>query len=299
MRAFLCSAFLFLGVPLGMAPALALAGDAAASDRAQQGEYLLRAGGCVTCHTADQDDAPFLAGGRAIKSPFGTFYGSNITPDPQTGIGGWTEEDLVRALGHGVSPDGRHYYPVFPYTAFTRMRREDIAALWAYLQTVEPVQQPNRPHELDWQVRLRPALRVWKWLHFRPGEFEPRPEATEAWNRGAYLSQALAHCAECHTPRTRTGGLDPHRRYAGARLPGGEVAPNITPDRQTGIGRWRPAHLARYLDFGMDPQGDFAGGSMGDVIREGTSHLTDEDRRALVEYLLALEPIAHEVPPAE
>ncbi len=281
------------------APAEALAGAEGAADRLQQGAYLLRAGGCVSCHTEDRDDAPFLAGGRAIESPFGTFYGSNITPDPETGIGGWTEEDFVRALRHGRSPAGDHYYPVFPYTAFTRMRREDISALWAYLQTVEPVHQPAPAHELAWYVRFRPALRIWKLLHFRSTEFEPRPEASEAWNRGAYLSQALAHCAECHTPRTRTGGLDPHLRYAGARMPGGGVAPNITPDRETGIGRWRGAHLVRYLDFGMDPAGDFAGGAMADVIQEGTSHLSDADRRALAVYLLALDPIHHEVPQAE
>lgn len=287
---------------VGMAPAGAWAGAEGAedaADRVQQGAYLLRAGGCVSCHTEDRDDAPFLAGGRAIESPFGTFYGSNITPDPETGIGQWTEEDFVQALRHGRSPAGDHYYPVFPYTAFTRMQREDISALWAYLQTVEPVHQPSRAHDLAWYVRFRPALQVWKLLHFRPAEFEPRAEASETWNRGAYLSQALAHCAECHTPRTWTGGLDPHLRYAGARLPDGGAAPNITPDRDTGIGRWRAAHVARYLDFGMDPSGDFAGGSMADVIQEGTSHLSDADRRALAEYLLALDPIHHEVPRAD
>jgi mono/diheme cytochrome c family protein len=273
--------------------------DAGASEQVRQGEYLLRAGGCVSCHTEKTDGAPFLAGGRAIESPFGTFYGPNITPDPETGIGGWSEEDFARALRHGISPGGRHYYPAFPYTSYTRMRPEDIAALWAYLQTVEPVRRENREHELVWYAGFRPGLRLWKFLHFRPGEFEPRPEATDEWNRGAYLSRALAHCAECHSPRTRTGGLDPQRLYAGAMMGGGDAVPNITPDRETGIGRWRAGHLMRYLDLGMDPDGDFAGGAMGDVISEGTSHLTDEDRRALVVYLRALDPIQNQAPPAD
>lgn len=273
--------------------------DAVASDQVRQGEYLLRAGGCVSCHTEKADDASFLAGGRAIESPFGTFYGPNITPDPETGIGGWSEQDFARALRHGTSPGGRHYYPAFPYTSYTRMRSEDVAALWAYLQTVEPIRRDNREHELVWYAGFRPVLGLWKFLHFRPGEFEPRPEATEEWNRGAYLSRALAHCAECHSPRTRTGGLDPRRLYSGTRTDGGDAVPNITPDRETGIGRWRAGHLMRYLDLGMDPDGDFAGGPMGDVISEGTSHLSDEDRRALVVYLLALEPIENRVSPAD
>ncbi|TVP78223.1 cytochrome c [Thioalkalivibrio sp.] len=273
--------------------------DDGVSEQVRQGEYLLRAGGCVSCHTEKADDAPFLAGGRAIESPFGTFYGPNITPDPETGIGGWSEDDFARALRHGISPGGRHYYPAFPYTSYTRMRSEDIAALWAYLQTVEPVRLEDRAHELVWYARFRPGLRVWKFLHFRPAEFEPRPDATEEWNRGAYLSGALAHCAECHSPRTRTGGLDPERLYSGARMGDGDAAPNITPDRETGIGRWSPRHLMRYLDMGMDPDGDFAGGAMGDVIGEGTSHLTDEDRRALVVYLRELDPIENRVPPAD
>lgn len=282
-----------------MSAAAPAAPDAGASERLQKGEYLLRAGGCVSCHTEKAADAPFLAGGRPVESPFGTFFGPNITPDPATGIGRWTEEDFERALRRGLSPAGRHYYPAFPYTAYSRMRRDDVAALWAYLQTVEPVRRENRPHELTWFARFRPGLGVWKFLHFRPAVFEASSDQSEEWNRGAYLSQALSHCAECHSPRTRTGGLKPGLLYSGGRIGGGDVAPNITPDRDTGIGRWRATHLQRYLDFGMDPDGDFAGSAMADVIREGTSHLTDEDRQAVVVYLRALEPIRREVPAAD
>lgn len=261
----------------------------------QRGEYNLRAAGCVSCHTAKADDAPFLAGGRAIDSPFGTFYGPNITPDEETGIGGWSADDLVRALHEGRGPDGRHYYPALPYTSYTRMSREDIEAIWAYLQTVEPVKRENTPHELVWYARFRPGLRFWKILHLHPGEFQPRESETDQWNRGAYLVNAMAHCAECHTPRTFTGGLDPNRLFAGQRLPDGDIVPNITPDEETGIGSWRPRHIVRYLDLGMDPDGDFAGSSMADVINEGTTHLTDEDRRAITVYLLSLDPVHHDL----
>jgi mono/diheme cytochrome c family protein len=271
-----------------------LAAGSPDEDLIKRGEYNLRAAGCVSCHTAKQDDAPFLAGGRAIDSPFGTFYGPNITPDPETGIGDWTADDLVQALRQGRGPDGRHYYPALPYTSYTRMRREDIEAIWAYLQTVEPVRQENRPHELVWFARFRPGLRFWNVLHLLPGEFQPRESESDEWNRGAYLVNAMAHCAECHTPRTRTGGLDPNRLFAGQRLDG-EVIPNITPDRETGIGRWSGRHIVRYLDMGMDPDGDFAGSSMADVIKEGTSFLTAEDRRAIAVYIMSLEPIRHDL----
>ncbi|WP_028484521.1 cytochrome c [Thioalkalivibrio sp. ALE17] len=267
--------------------------EADAEDRIAYGEYVLRAGGCVTCHTAE--DGEFLAGGRPIESPFGVFYGPNITPDPEHGIGGWSEDDFKRALQQGRGPDGRHYYPAFPFTSYTRMKDEDIEALWAFLQAeVEPVARENTPHDLVWYARFRPSLMGWKWLHFEPGAFEPDPDESEQWNRGAYLTLALGHCMECHTPRTRTGGLDLERLGAGARLPDGDVASNITPDRETGIGRWGERHIARYLEMGLTRDGDFAGGAMADVIDHGTAHLTDEDRRAIAVYLQSLEPLEHE-----
>ncbi|ABI56511.1 c-type cytochrome [Alkalilimnicola ehrlichii MLHE-1] len=285
---------------LAAAAVLALTGPAAAEapgdDPVTRGEYVMRAGGCVSCHTPRDEDAEFLAGGRALETPFGTFYGPNITPDPEYGLGDWSLDDFIGAMTEGRAPDGRHYYPVFPYTSYTRMRRQDLEDLWAYLQSLEPVSQPNRPHELHWHVRWRLPLAGWKWLNFEPGEFEPDPSRSETWNRGAYLVHALSHCAECHTPRTRTGGLDRDRWLAGARDgPEGETAPNITPHRETGIGRWSERHLVRYLDFGMDPDGDFAGGLMGEFIDESSSHLSDDDRRAIAHYILSLEPIEHAV----
>ncbi|QKT02526.1 cytochrome c [Ectothiorhodospiraceae bacterium 2226] len=267
--------------------------EAGEEDLIAHGRYVLRAGGCVTCHTAKEGE--FLAGGRPIASPFGTFYGPNITPDAEHGIGDWSEEDLRRALLDGRGPDGRHYYPVFPFTSYTKMQARDVEALWAFLQSeVAPVARENTPHELLWFARFRPALRGWRWLHFEPGTFEPDPDESDEWNRGAYLTLALGHCMECHTPRTRTGGLQREQLGAGARLPGGDVAPNITPERETGIGRWGARHIARYLEMGLTRDGDFAGDSMADVIDDGTSHLTDADRRAIAVYLRALEPMHHE-----
>jgi mono/diheme cytochrome c family protein len=263
-------------------------------ERLAHGEYVLRAGGCVSCHTAE--DGEFLAGGRAIESPYGTFFGPNITPDPEHGIGRWSEADFRRALLKGESPDGRHYYPVFPYTAYTKLQVRDVEALWAYLQSgqVEPVAREDRPHELDWFVRFRPVLGVWKWLHFDAGTFQAEPRRSERWNRGAYLTRALGHCMQCHTPRTRTLGLDLERLGAGSRLPDGDVASNITPDPETGIGRWAERHIARYLEIGLTRDGDFAGGSMADVIDDGTAHLIDADRRAIATYLQSLAPVEHE-----
>ncbi len=267
--------------------------EAGEEARIAYGEYVLRAGGCVTCHTAE--DGEFLAGGRPIESPFGVFYGPNITPDDEHGIGGWSQDDFKRALREGRAPNGQHYYPAFPFTSYTQMKSEDVEALWAFLQSeVEPVAKENTPHELVWFARFRPSLMGWKWLHFEPGTFEPAPDESDQWNRGAYLVLALGHCMECHTPRTRTGGLEMERLGAGARLPDGDVAGNITPDRETGVGRWGERHIARYLEMGLTRDGDFAGGGMADVIDHGTSYLSEEDRRAIAVYLRSLEPIEHE-----
>lgn len=285
-----------VAVALLAAAATPAAAETPGDDPVSRGEYVMRAGGCVSCHTPRDDDAELLAGGRALETPFGTFYGPNITPEPEHGLGDWTLDDFIAAMTEGRAPDGRHYYPVFPYTSYTQMKRQDLEDLWAYLQSLEPVSKPNRSHELYWFVRWRTPLMGWKWLNFEPGPFEPDPERSDTWNRGAYLVNALSHCAECHTPRNLTGGLDRSLWLAGAADgPEGETAPNITPDRETGIGRWSERHLTRYLEFGMTPGGDFAGGLMGEFVDESSSHLTDEDRQAIAHYILSLDPIEHTV----
>lgn len=274
----------------GLLLGVCAAAGAAEPTAVERGKYLFHAALCEVCHTAE--DGKFLAGGRPLPSPFGTFYSPNITPDPRTGIGAWSEEEFVRALRDGVAPDGRHYYPAFPYTAYTRLRRQDMLAIKAYLDTVEPIDQPNRDHDLSWYASWRKPIGLWKWLYFEPGEFQPDPARDAAWNRGAYLAKAAAHCAECHTPRNILGALDPDLRYSGAKDgPEGETTPNITPHKKQGIGTWTVSMLSFYLEIGMDPKGDFAGSLMAKVIDKGTGKLTAEDRDAIATYLLSLPAI--------
>jgi mono/diheme cytochrome c family protein len=262
----------------------------------EKGEYIFHAAGCFSCHTDVDNDGPPLAGGRALQTPFGTFYSPNITPDLEHGIGDWSDDDFVRALRKGVAPDGSHYYPAFPYTSYTRMRREDMLALKAYLFSRTPVARPNRPHDLPWYLAFRPSLWLWKQLYFDQGEFEEVVDRSPTWNRGAYLVLALGHCAECHSPRNRLGAVETEMRFAGTRSgPGNGAVPNITPDVETGIGGWPRGDIAYYFQTGADPDGDYAGGEMAEVIDEGLSRLDPSDLEAMAEYLRSLPPVAHSV----
>jgi mono/diheme cytochrome c family protein len=276
---------------LCLAPAAALAqADQAQIDR---GAYIFTAADCGACHTDVKGKGPPLAGGRPLATPFGTFYSPNITPDPETGIGRWTDADFIRALREGVSPGGDHYFPVFPYPSFTKMTDQDILDLKAYIFSLPPVAQPNREHEIDFPYGWRPSVCFWKQLNFTPGALTPDPAQSPEWNRGAYLVQALGHCGECHTPRGWLGGLDTSVAYSGtADGPDGEKVPNITPDPDTGIGTWSPADVVRVLRTGQLPDGDFVGSVMGEVV-ESTSELTDADRQAIAAYLASLPPVAN------
>jgi mono/diheme cytochrome c family protein len=261
-----------------------------------RGAYVLRASGCVTCHTDEENDGQVLAGGRALETPFGTFYSPNITPDRDHGIGAWQARDFFQALVHGVAPDGSSYYPVFPYTSYTRMRREDMFALWVYLASVPKSARENTAHQLVWYRRPRIVNRIWKLLFFEPGVFRAREDRSKEWNRGAYLVKAMAHCGECHTPRTPFGNLDEDLPYTGARDgPEGESVPNITPDTDTGIGDWSRSELVDYLSEGLLPDGDNAGSLMADVIDDGLSRLTPEDLNAIAEFIMTLTPIRNEI----
>lgn len=273
--------------------AFSLAQEKSPENTLERGEYLLHAGGCTTCHTEDVDGAVPLAGGRAMESPFGTFYSPNITPDPDSGIGNWSDEDFVNALWDGESPDGDHYFPAFPYTAYTGVSRADLLAIKTYLFSLDPVQRDNREHDLAWYMSSRLAAGAWKKLNFAAIRFVPEPNQSESWNRGAYLVRHLGHCGECHTPRSKTGVLQQDREMAGSVL-GEEAIPNITPDRVDGIGRWSVSDIEYFLDIGMLPDGDFAGSSMGSVIEDNTSNLTRDDRLAIAEYLKALPPVRAE-----
>ncbi len=257
------------------------------------GEYLFTIAGCNHCHTAD--DGPPLAGGRPLETPFGVFYTPNITAHDTAGIGAWSEAEFVRALRHGIAPDGSAYYPAFPFTSYTRMSDDDARAIHAYLRSQPVSARPNRAHELAWYVDWRFAARIWQWLFFESGELRPRGDRDAAWNRGAYIAEALAHCQECHTPRDWFGALRPELAYAGnADGPEGELVPNITPHPQTGIGDWSRESLQTFLRFGELPNGEYTAGTM-DAVILGTGQLTEADRNALIDYLRALPPIDNQV----
>ncbi|MDH3449275.1 MAG: cytochrome c [Gammaproteobacteria bacterium] len=263
------------------------------NDLLARGEYVLKISGCSHCHTAENGEP--LAGGRALATPFGTFYSPNITSHKSAGIGAWSENDFRAALHHGVSPDGSDYYPAFPFTSYARMLAEDARALQTYLLSLPASAQPNRAHELAWFVSWRLAAKAWKWLFFDSGEFKPDPARSPQWNRGAYIADALGHCGECHTPRNLFGALRFDQAYAGnAQGPDDELVPNITPDKETGIGNWSRNELRLFLQFGEYPNGEYAAGSMDPVI-QGLQHLTPQDRDALIDYLLALPPIDNRI----
>jgi mono/diheme cytochrome c family protein len=216
---------------------LACTAPLAAQDAVQRGEYLTRAGGCVSCHTTPGGTA--FAGGRALATPFGTFYSPNITPDMDTGIGRWTDAQFKTALRQGVRPDGANYFPVFPYTSFTNISDEDALAIKAYLFSLPPARQANRAHDVWFPFSWRFLQLGWKTLYFNAGPFRPDPARDATYNRGAYMVTALAHCGECHTPRNMFGAVEPSMALAGTRDgPDGQPVPNITPDRATGIGQW-------------------------------------------------------------
>ena len=261
----------------------------------ERGRYLIYAGGCITCHTADAEDAVPLAGGRPLETPFGTFYTPNITPDRATGIGDWSDEDFLQAFWEGVSPSGEHYFPAFPYPAYTGASRQDLLAMKAYLFDLEPVSMPLREHQLAWYMSTRLAAGAWKLRYFSPGRFVADDSRSERWNRGAYLVRHLGHCGECHTPRGSTGALVAERELAGGS--GGEedeAIPNITPHDADGIGKWSASDIEYFLDLGMLPDGDFAGSSMSSVIDDNTSKLTRDDRLAIAEYLRSLTALGDE-----
>jgi mono/diheme cytochrome c family protein len=273
-----------------MALCALFAGTAAAQEAlVAKGRYLTHAGGCITCHTEDRDEAVPLAGGYALESPFGTFYSPNITPDVETGIGRWTDEDFVAAFWDGVNPDGDHYFPAFPFTSYTGVSRDDLLAIKAYLFSLAPVAKQNRAHDLAWYMKSRLAAGAWKLRYFDSARFVPDPGKSERWNRGAYLTRHLGHCGECHTPRTNSGVSIIERELGGSgAVEDGESVPNITPHREAGIGRWSLDDIEYFLDIGMLPDGDFSGGSMSGVIEDNTSNLTRDDRLAIAEYLKSL-----------
>ncbi len=282
-----------------LAMAIATGGGAAAQQAtsaagsAASGAYLVRAAGCIACHTA-KGGATF-AGGREMKTPFGTFYTPNITPDKKTGIGAWSDADFDRALRHGTAPDGGKYYPVFPYASYALMTAQDASAIKTYLFTLKPVERANRAHELRFPFSMRILMRGWRMLFFADTPLKPAGKSPE-YDRGEYLVRALTHCGECHTPRNQFGAMRESLFLAGnAEGPDNELVPNITPDKKTGIGDWAPDEIAELLKSGESPLGTDVGGAMREAIRDGLKFLTEADRKAIATFLLAQKPIANKV----
>jgi len=264
---------------------------ALAQGDAKRGEYLSKAGGCIGCHTETRKDAQPFAGGRALKTPFGTFYGPNITPDAKAGIGSWQEADFIRAMREGKRPDGANYFPAFPYSSFTRISDADLRDLWAYLRTLKASAQPSKEHELGFFYRWRFLVTFWKWLFFDAGPLKPDPSKSEQLNRGRYLVDALGHCGECHTPRNFLGGPKKSRYLGGAKLGDDVNAPNITPTR---LKKYGPAELKDILTSGLYADGDVMGETMSEVVKNTTSQLTAPDLDALIAYLLSIVPLPDE-----
>jgi mono/diheme cytochrome c family protein len=262
--------------------------DAGAVER---GAYLARAANCVGCHTDKKHNGRPFAGGGEVPTPFGVYYSRNISPDRTYGIGAWSDPDFLRALRQGVSPSGEHYFPAFPFPSFTGMSDRDILDIWAWLKTQQPVPIANKPHGVPFPYDVRSTMVLWRLLYFTEGPLVPDPDRSPEWNRGRYLATAVSHCGECHTPRNFLGAPRGGRAFGGAMLAGagGIRAPNITPDRASGIGAWDLDDIIAVLKRGMEPDGEFVAAPMSDVV-EGTSKLTDEDVRAIAVYVRSVPP---------
>ena len=247
------------------------------------------AGGCSSCHAVPkQDDRLRLGGGLAIPSPFGTFYAPNISPDPNDGIGRWSEADFVTAVMKGTSPSGTHFFPAFPYTSYQHAKINDVRDLFAYLKKLPTVAGKVRDHDVPFPFNIRRDIGVWKWLFMDGKPFVADAGRSAQWNRGAYLVNGPGHCAECHSPRNLLGGIISAQRFSGGPNPEGEGwVPNIT---QKGIGEWSAKDIADFLETGEMPDGDSAGGLMARVIKN-TSQLSADDRAAIAEYLKSLPAV--------
>ncbi len=254
-----------------------------------RGAYVARLAGCIACHTDNRNGGAVLAGGGATDTAFGTFYAPNITPHPTDGIGDWTVSDFGRALTAGESPDGDHYFPVFPFAFYTRLTEQDVVDLWAAVNSVPPVAGVAPEHELDFPYNMRAGVGLWKWLYFNDGEFTADPSQSDEWNRGRYLALGPGHCGACHTPRTLLGGRNLEQRWSGGMGPDGEVVPPITASHLTEAG-WTEVSLAYALRSGVMPGGDVFGGSMAETVRDGTQFWTDADLSALATYIFNPEP---------
>lgn len=265
------------------APAACAASDQQDFAQRERGRYLAIAGDCGACHTVP-GEAQF-AGGRAIETPFGTLLGPNITPDRETGIGAWTDDEFVNALRRGTGRNGVHLYPAMPYPYMTKMTREEVLAIRAYLDTVPPVRHAVNVNQLPFPFDIRANMIAWNAQFFREGEFRRDPGQSEDWNRGAYLVEGPGHCGACHTPKNFEGGDKTSEALQGYALQGW-FAPNITNDARRGLGGWSVDDIATYLKTGRNAAAS-ASGPMGEEVARSSSQMTDADLHAIATYLKA------------
>ena len=272
--------------PLILCSALA-AGQAQAEpsdETIAHGKALVEAGDCTSCHTADP--AKPFAGGKRIDTPFGAIYSPNLTPDRDSGIGAWSDQDFYRALRYGVAPDGLRYYPAFPYPNFTKLTRDDILSIRAYLATLAPFQNEAPPPQLRFPLNFRMVMRAWNFLFFKPGIFEPDQNKSAEWNRGGYLVTGLAHCGACHTPKNIFGADRRGRSLSGGAVDGW-FAPRLDGAERGGLRSWSVEDIAEYLASGRNSK-SHADGLMAEVVVSSTSKMSDADVRAIAVYLKSL-----------
>ena len=265
-----------------------------------RGKALTIAGDCASCHTADP--AKPFAGGKRIDTPFGGIYSPNLTPDRDTGLGSWSEDNFYRALRHGVAPNGSRYYPAFPYPNFSKLTRQDILAIRAYLATLTPVRNTPPPLELRWPFSYRSVMRGWNWLFFKPGILTPDQQKSAEWNRGRYLVEAAGHCGACHTPKN-IFGADRRGQPFGGGLVQGMFAPRLDGAARSGLKSWSAEDITEYLQSGRNGR-SHAGELMSEVVVNSTSKMSDTDVRAIAVYLKSLpagapEPEVTPPPPAQ
>jgi mono/diheme cytochrome c family protein len=273
----------------GMLLCTALAtGDAHAQSKVEpmpedvtRGKALTDAGDCASCHTADA--AKPFAGGKPIDTPFGVIYAPNLTPDRETGLGAWSDDDFYRALRFGVARDGSRYYPAFPYPNFTKLTRQDILAIRAYLATLAPIPHAPRAPELRWPFNYRVVMRGWNWLFFKPGILMPDQQKSAEWNRGRYLVEGISHCGACHTPKNMFGADRRGQAYGGGRV-AGMFAPRLDGAARSGLKSWSVEDIAEYLQSGRNAK-SHAGELMSEVVVNSTSKMSDADIRAIAVYL--------------
>jgi len=286
--------FLMAVLPLVASLGAQAAEQPADSALISRGEYLAHAADCTACHTTAKGKA--FGGGYPVGTPFGVIYGTNISSDKQHGIGAWTDDQFVAAVRDGVGKDGEQLYPAMPYDSFTKMSRDDVLAIKAYLMSLPPVAEASPKTDLPFPFNQRWGMTFWKFFNFKAGELKPDPSQTAEWNQGRYLVEALAHCGTCHTPRNLTMGMDTKKPFAGGDL-GSFVAYNITPDKVAGIGNWTQAELVTYLKTGHVDGRASASGPMAEAIEHSLQYLPETDLTAIATYLQSVPALADDKQP--